>query len=170
MDAVDFAIGLAKKDNAKLVSFTVMHLPSFYGWSAIESPKEWQEKDRAEIEQWSEKIKKTAHENNVDIETKFVESPMSVDGAIVDYADKENVDLIVVGTRRLVLPLPLPALLTMITLRLNRLVIISVMYAELYLIVMRLVKIANSRSMITKEDVLYVLTGHLYFSIFIMVY
>ena len=55
LDAVNFAIGLAKKDNAKLVSFTVMQLPSFYGWSAIESPKEWQEKDRAEIEHWSEK-------------------------------------------------------------------------------------------------------------------
>jgi hypothetical protein len=38
----------------------------------------------------------------------------------------------------------------MITLRLNRLVIISVMYAELYLIVMRFVKIANSPSMIIK--------------------
>ena len=33
------------------------------------------------------------------LETKSVESPMSVEGAIVDYADKENVDLIVVGTR-----------------------------------------------------------------------
>jgi nucleotide-binding universal stress UspA family protein len=99
LDAVNFAIGLAKKDNAKLVSFTVMQLPSFYGWSAIESPKEWQEKDRAEIEHWSEKIKKTAQENNVHIETRSVESPMSVDGAIVDYADNENVDLIVVGTR-----------------------------------------------------------------------
>ncbi|MGH9890114.1 MAG: universal stress protein, partial [Nitrososphaeraceae archaeon] len=76
MDAVNFAIGLAKKDNAKLVSFTVMQLPSFFGWSAIESPKEWQEKDRAEIEQWSEKIKKTAQENNVHTETRSVESPM----------------------------------------------------------------------------------------------
>jgi nucleotide-binding universal stress UspA family protein len=99
MDAVNFAIGLAKKDNANLVSFTVMQLPSFCGWSAIESPKEWQEKDRAEIEQWKEKIRETAKENNVQIEMKAVESPMSVEGAIVDYADKENIDLIVVGTR-----------------------------------------------------------------------
>jgi nucleotide-binding universal stress UspA family protein len=99
MYAADLAIGLAKKDNAKLVSFTVMQLPSFYGWSAIESPKEWQEKDRAEIEQWKEKIRETAKENNVQIEMKAVESPMSVEGAIVDYADKENIDLIVVGTR-----------------------------------------------------------------------
>jgi uncharacterized protein YunC (DUF1805 family) len=58
----------------------------------------------------------------------------------------------------------------MITLRLNRIVIISVMYAELYLIVMRLVKIANSPLMIIKQDVLYVLIGHLYFNIFTMFY
>lgn len=99
MDAAKYAIGLAKKDNAKLVSFTVMQLPSFYGWLAIEPPKEWREKDKEEIEQWTAKIKETAKENNVQIETKTVESPMSVEGAIVDYADKENIDLIVVGTR-----------------------------------------------------------------------
>lgn len=99
MDAASYAIGLAKKDNAKLVSLAVMQLPSFYGWSAIEPPKEWREKDREEIEQWTEKIKEAAKENNVQIEMKSVESPMSVEGAIVDFADKENVDLIVVGTR-----------------------------------------------------------------------
>jgi nucleotide-binding universal stress UspA family protein len=65
----------------------------------LNPPKEWQEKDRAEIEQWKEKIRETAKENNVQIEMKAVESPMSVEGAIVDYADKENIDLIVVGTR-----------------------------------------------------------------------
>jgi nucleotide-binding universal stress UspA family protein len=96
MDAADYAIGLAKKDNAKLICFTAMQLPSFYGWSAIEPPKEWQEKDRAEMQQWTEKIKETAKENNVQIETRTVESPMPAEGAIVE---KENVDLIVVGTR-----------------------------------------------------------------------
>ena len=99
MDAASYAIGLAKKDNAKLICFTAMQLPSFYGWSAIEPPKEWQEKDRAEMQQWTEKIKETAKENNVQIETRTAESPMPAEGAIVDYAEKENVDLIVVGTR-----------------------------------------------------------------------
>jgi nucleotide-binding universal stress UspA family protein len=99
MNAADYAIGLAKKDNAKLICFTAMQLPSFYGWSAIEPPKEWQEKDRAEMQQWTKKIKETAKENNVQIETRTAESPMPAEGAIVDYAEKENVDLIVVGTR-----------------------------------------------------------------------
>ena len=53
MDAADYAIGLAKKDNAKLICFTAMQLPSFYGRSAIEPPTEWQEKDRAEMQQWT---------------------------------------------------------------------------------------------------------------------
>jgi hypothetical protein len=34
-------------------------------------------------------IKKTAKENNVQIETRTVESPMPAEGAIVDYAEKE---------------------------------------------------------------------------------
>ncbi|MGA9166698.1 MAG: universal stress protein [Nitrososphaeraceae archaeon] len=71
----------------------------FFGWSAIEPPKEWREKDREEMEDWTEKIKETAKENNVQIETKIVQIPMSVEEAIVVYAEKENIDLIVVGTR-----------------------------------------------------------------------
>ena len=51
------------------------------------------------MEDWTEKIKETAKENNVQIETKIVQIPMSVEEAIVVYAEKENIDLIVVGTR-----------------------------------------------------------------------
>ena len=49
--AANYAIGLAKKDNAQLIVLTVMKLPSFYGWSAIEAPKEWQEKDRVNTQE-----------------------------------------------------------------------------------------------------------------------
>ncbi len=54
MDTADYAIGLAKKDNAKLICFTAMQLPFFYWWSAIEPPTEWQEKDREQMQQWTE--------------------------------------------------------------------------------------------------------------------
>ena len=77
-----------------------MQLPSFYGWSAIEAPQEWQKKDRLEREEWINNIVQKAKENSIKIKDKIVESPMSVYGvAIVNYADNENVDLIVVGTR-----------------------------------------------------------------------
>jgi nucleotide-binding universal stress UspA family protein len=99
MDAANHAIGLARKDNAELICITALQLPSFYGWSAIEAPQEWQKKDRHQREEWINNIVQTADENNVKIQDKVIESPMSTDGAIVNYADKENVDLIVVGTR-----------------------------------------------------------------------
>jgi nucleotide-binding universal stress UspA family protein len=98
MDAANYAIGLAKKDNTELICLTAIQLSSFYGWSAIES-SEWQEKGRREREQWINKIVQTAKENNVQTKDEVVESPMSAEGAIVSYADKERVDLIVVGTR-----------------------------------------------------------------------
>ncbi len=74
-------------------------LPSFYGWSAIEPPEELQKKEKLGREEWISNIIKTAKENNLKIKDEIVESPMSVEGAIVNFAEKENTDLIVVGTR-----------------------------------------------------------------------
>ena len=99
MNAANHAIGLAKKDNAELIYLTALQLPSFYGWSAIEAPQEWQKKDRLSREEWINKIIQSAKENNIKIKNEIIESPMYADGAILNYADKEDVDLIVVGTR-----------------------------------------------------------------------
>jgi nucleotide-binding universal stress UspA family protein len=76
-----------------------LHLPSFYGWSAIEPPEESQKKDKLGREEWINNIIKTAEENNLKIKDEIIESPMSAEGVIVNYAERENVDLIVVGTR-----------------------------------------------------------------------
>lgn len=94
MSVANYAIGLARKDNAELICLTALQLPSFY-----EPPQEWQKKDRLEREGWISMIVQTARENNIKVKDEIVESPMSADGAIVNYADKENADLIVVGTR-----------------------------------------------------------------------
>ena len=99
IEASNYAIGLAKKDNAQLIVLTVMKLPSFYGWSAIEAPKEWQEKDRVNTQQWFDKISEIGKENNVGVRTRMIESPMSIEAAIVNFAEEEKADLIVVGTR-----------------------------------------------------------------------
>ena len=99
MNAAIHASGLARKDNAKVICLTALQLPSFYGWSAIEPPKEWQKKDRLSREEWIKNIVQSAKENNIKIKDEIIESPMSAEGAIVNYAEKENVDLIVVGTR-----------------------------------------------------------------------
>ena len=38
MNAARHAIGLARKDRARLIALTAMRLPSLYGWSPAESP------------------------------------------------------------------------------------------------------------------------------------
>ena len=50
-------------------------------------------------ETWFGKIKHNAGDAGVEVETKVISSGYSVGQVIVDLADKENVDLIVVGTR-----------------------------------------------------------------------
>jgi nucleotide-binding universal stress UspA family protein len=98
-DAVNYAMEIAKKENSELIAMTALQLPSFYGWAAIESPKEWNEKNKQDTQKLLDQISNTAKKNNVKIKTEILESPMSVDGSIVNHAEKEGVDLIVIGTR-----------------------------------------------------------------------
>ena len=72
MNAANHAIGLARKDNAELICLTALQLPSFYGWSAIESPQEWQKKDRLQREKWINNLVKIANENNVKIKDEII--------------------------------------------------------------------------------------------------
>lgn len=38
IEAAGYAIDIAIKDDAELITLTALKLPSFYGWSAIEPP------------------------------------------------------------------------------------------------------------------------------------
>ena len=99
INAARHALGLAKKDRAQLIVMTAMRLPSLYGWSPAESPYTWQKKYARERKKWFEGIERLAKENKVKIQTEIVESTMSTQGAIVNYAEENNVDAIVIGTR-----------------------------------------------------------------------
>jgi nucleotide-binding universal stress UspA family protein len=99
INAARYAIGLAKKYNARLIALTAMSLPSLYGWSPAQSPYTWQKKYTKERKKWFEEIEKLAKKNNVKIRTEIVESAMSAQGTIVKYAEEHNVDVIVIGTR-----------------------------------------------------------------------
>ncbi|MGH9976158.1 MAG: universal stress protein [Nitrososphaeraceae archaeon] len=99
IEAAGYAIDIARKEDAELIALTALKLPSFFGWSAIEPPNEWQNKDRMEIQSWHNQIISTAEKNNIKLKTEIIESPMSIEGSIVSYAEKEHVNLIVIGTR-----------------------------------------------------------------------
>ena len=52
-----------------------------------------------EAKKWFDAIEGKAEDSGIKVETKIAESVGSPTSTIVDYAKKENVDLIVVGTR-----------------------------------------------------------------------
>jgi nucleotide-binding universal stress UspA family protein len=102
IDAADYAIEMAKKDGAQIIALTVNRIPlSSYG---VATPQEEvkQSKDNEEMQEfkeWLDKISQNAKQNSVQLKKEIINSQMSVEAAIVEYAESEGVDLIVVGTR-----------------------------------------------------------------------
>jgi nucleotide-binding universal stress UspA family protein len=71
-----------------------------FGLVTPSSINELLEDAKYEAQQWFDKIKEKLYENgDIQLKTEVVVSPISVVGAIVDYAEHENVDLIVIGSR-----------------------------------------------------------------------
>jgi nucleotide-binding universal stress UspA family protein len=94
-------IGLTIIDLTKLSSSFFATASGYYGALEIEEK-------RKEAQQWLDKVKKLAVEennnnngvNNIQFKSEIIEDPISkVGSVIVDYAERENVDLIVIGTR-----------------------------------------------------------------------
>lgn len=102
--AAKYSIVLAKKDNAQLIALNVAILPAlkYVGPSLLE---EWRSHTMMEAEVIFDKVRTFAIENSksdgkqIKLKTELLESSMPIDAAIVDYADKQDVDMIVVGTK-----------------------------------------------------------------------
>ena len=108
MDAADYAIAMAKKEdnNTHLIALHVLFSQLGYAYSTnlfgLVTPSSINEllKDaKHEAQQWFDKIKEKMYENDIQLKTEVVVSSTSVVAAIVDYAEHENVDLIVIGSR-----------------------------------------------------------------------
>jgi nucleotide-binding universal stress UspA family protein len=118
MKAAVYAIDIANRKGNEagsihLIGLTVIDLTklnhSFFATaSGYYGAKEFEER-RKEAHQWLDKVEKLAIEgsnnnnnniNNIQFKSEIIEDPTSkVGSAIVDYAERENVDLIVIGTR-----------------------------------------------------------------------
>lgn len=106
MKAADYAVMLAKQNGAQLIALNVIVSQLGYEYSAgafgLVTPnaiKNVLDKSKQEAQKWFDDIGKNAVANGVKLSTEVVASPTSVVPAIVDYAEKNKVDLIVVGTR-----------------------------------------------------------------------
>jgi nucleotide-binding universal stress UspA family protein len=116
MRAAAYAIDIAnikgkEEENVQLIGLTVIDLTnlsySFFATASGYYEAEKLEEKRKEAQQLLDKVEKLAVKenntnNNVNIQFKseIIEDPISrVGSAIVDYAERENVDLIVIGSR-----------------------------------------------------------------------
>ena len=101
MDAADYGIEMAKKDKALLIALTVSH-PRYPPIGFPQPPNELkQAKERHELEakQWFTRINENAEQNNVELKTELIEREMSIEAEIVEYAEREGIDLIIIGTK-----------------------------------------------------------------------
>lgn len=101
--AAKYALVLAKKDDAELIALMVATLPPDYlGHKILE---DWRHHTRELAQEVFNTVKRYSSDSSkqdgrqVRLKTELIESSVSADEAIVNYADKENVDLIVVGTK-----------------------------------------------------------------------
>src|ERR671932_797178 len=98
MQASFFAIELANKYNAQLIALTFSHIPlSSYGFgSRPDTIKHDREKEMLESKQWFRNIEEAGTRYNISLTTDLIDSQMSVEGTIVEYAESHGADLIVI--------------------------------------------------------------------------
>lgn len=101
MDAAGHAIDMARMYNAQLTALTVSHISlSSYGLAAPpDAIKQKKEKHELESKRWFDELNQSARRNNIQFKTELIDSQMSVEGAIVEYAENNGIDLIILGTR-----------------------------------------------------------------------
>jgi nucleotide-binding universal stress UspA family protein len=102
MDAADYAMEMAKKDGAEVIGLVVNRLPlSSYGLADPQDEVK-QSKENEEMQEFRElldKVSLNAKQSNVQLKKEIINSQMSVEAAIVEYADSEDADLIIIGTK-----------------------------------------------------------------------
>jgi nucleotide-binding universal stress UspA family protein len=104
--AAEYAISMAKQNNAQLTALHVVRSEEAYQYASdlalmttptsIDSMMQTVKQD---FQKWFDTIKQKSDANNVQLKTDTVVSPGSIVGTIVDYVDREGIDLIVMGTR-----------------------------------------------------------------------
>jgi nucleotide-binding universal stress UspA family protein len=120
MNAVDYAIYIVQKNGADLTALYVVSSPTQGDYTSDmpedqipETVKKVVQNSKQESQPWFNKVsekaaaaaaaivnedtKKTT--STIQLKTEVIVSPLSVIGSIVDYAERESIDLIVIGTR-----------------------------------------------------------------------
>jgi nucleotide-binding universal stress UspA family protein len=96
MDAADYAISLSREYNAELYALHVIH--SDVDLFGPHETSEYMTSMRNEGEKYLDKVRLKVNEKDIQIKTEIISS-INIAVGIVDYAESNNIDLIVIGTR-----------------------------------------------------------------------
>jgi nucleotide-binding universal stress UspA family protein len=107
MQAAEYALDIAinQKSNVQIIAITVIELAKLNLSTFIAAPTyglEDLEEKRKQAKQWLSKIEKLVQVKgkNIEFKSDILENPtLKVSSLIIDYAESENVNLIVVGNR-----------------------------------------------------------------------
>ena len=107
MKAIDYAIDLADKYKSELLALHVLYSQSGFAFhketvaGAITSSSlnDLNLDAKQEAEKWFEEINKRAEEKKVQIKTEVVFTVISIVEGILTYAEKEDINLIIIGSK-----------------------------------------------------------------------
>jgi len=105
INAADYAIIIAKIYNAELIAIHVLTSDIGYAYSSpgVESPpltvKEIILLAQDEAKKWFDEIKEKADKRSIQFRSETIMAKRSAASTILDYAEEQNINLIVVGTR-----------------------------------------------------------------------
>ncbi len=108
MLAADCAIDMAKKNNAELIALNVIHSQKYlyspaYALRPVtpSTTNSIIKNQEEEAQRWLAIVREKANDNKIKLRMEFIIDPTSIVGAIVEYAERENIDLLVTGSRGL---------------------------------------------------------------------
>jgi nucleotide-binding universal stress UspA family protein len=106
MEAARYAVAIGKEYAAEVIALNVIvsqlgyaYSSGAFGLTSQSAINDLLEKSKKEAQVWFDEIKRNATTEGVKLRTEMVASPTSIVPAIVNYAEKNDIDLIVVGTR-----------------------------------------------------------------------
>jgi nucleotide-binding universal stress UspA family protein len=97
LKAAGYALDVAKSFNAQLFAVTVTYIPESYHLKQEDILNKSSE--MADSKAWLEKFSQAAKTANIELKPELINSHRPVDYVILEYAEENNIDLIVVGTR-----------------------------------------------------------------------
>ena len=105
INAADYAIAIAKRHNAELIAVNVLTSDIGYAYSSpgVESPpltiREIILLAEDEVKKWLNDIEEKADKSGIRFRSEIIMAKRSAVSTMLDYAEEQKIDLIVVGTR-----------------------------------------------------------------------